>query len=353
MTTMGSHRLLMLVILADDLTGALDSAAPFAGRGLHTEVALALESVDAALADQPEVLVVNVKSREVSPDEARMATSDVLKHVPDDARIFKKVDSRLKGNIEVELDAIRYNRALVAPAIPDFGRVVAGGHVRGFGVNAPITIAERLGRHAESALIPDTTSRDDMLAAVETGEAAGCDLMIGARGLAEALAHRMTGGAGLPLMSVPQEPILIVVGSRDPITVEQVGVLREGYAVAYFPAVGGRVQQEAGLPAEMVTVIQAVEGETPLSPSEVSVNLAASVVPAFTGRASTLLLTGGATAEAVLARLGVSRFRLLGECMPGMALAFADGRYIITKSGGFGRRDTLSDIARQILGEAR
>ncbi len=51
--------------------------------------------------------------------------------------------------------------------------------------------------------------------------------------------------------------------------------------------------------------------------------------------------------------MGVSRFRLLGECMPGIALAFADGRYIITKSGGFGGPDTLSDIARQIMGEAR
>lgn len=95
----------MLVILADDLTGALDSAAPFAGRGLRTEVALALDSVDAALADAPDILVVNVKSREVSADEARKATSDVLKHIPESARIFKKVDSRLKGNIEAELDA--------------------------------------------------------------------------------------------------------------------------------------------------------------------------------------------------------------------------------------------------------
>ncbi|MCG5487168.1 MAG: four-carbon acid sugar kinase family protein, partial [Sinorhizobium meliloti] len=99
----------MLVILADDLTGALDSAAPFAGRGLHTEVALALDSVDAALADGPDILVVNVKCREVSPDEARKATSDFLKHVPEGARIFKKVDSRLKGNIEAELDATPFS----------------------------------------------------------------------------------------------------------------------------------------------------------------------------------------------------------------------------------------------------
>jgi uncharacterized protein YgbK (DUF1537 family) len=102
-----------------------------------------------------------------------------------------------------------------------------------------------------------------------------------------------------------------------------------------------------------VTIIQAIEGETPLGPAEVSADLADSVVPAFTGGAATLLLTGGATAEAVLERMGVSRFRLFGECVPGIALAFADGRYIITKSGGFGGPDTLSDIARQIMGEAR
>ncbi|RVQ05341.1 four-carbon acid sugar kinase family protein [Sinorhizobium meliloti] len=343
----------MLVILADDLTGALDSAAPFAGRGLHTEVALALDSVDAALADGPDVLVVNVKCREVSPDEARKATSDVLKHVPEDARIFKKVDSRLKGNIEAELDATPFSRALVAPAIPDFGRTVVDGQVRGFGVEAPIPVAQRLGRHAARALIPDTMSRKDMLAALASAETAGCDLMIGARGLADALAHRMTDSETLPLIPLPRKPILIVVGSRDPITVEQVDVLRDNRPAEYIPAVGGRVLKPGTPVTGAVTIIQAVEGETSLSPAEVSANLADSVVPAFTGAATTLLLTGGATAEAVLARMGVSRFRLLGECMPGMALAFADDRYIITKSGGFGGPDTLSDIARQITGEAR
>ncbi len=343
----------MLVILADDLTGALDSAAPLAGRGLRAEVALAPDAVDAALADGPDILVVNMKSREVCADEAREATSDVLKHIPENARIFKKVDSRLKGNIESELDAIPFARALVAPAIPAFGRIVVAGHVRGFGVEAPIPIAERLGRYAARALIPDTMSGKDMLAALATAETAGCDLMIGARGLADALAHKMTGRETLPLIPLPRHPILIVVGSRDPITVEQVDVLRENHLTEYVPAAGGTVQRPSAAATGTVTIVQAIEGKTPLSSTEVSANLADSVVPAFTGGAATLLLTGGATAETVLARMGVSRFRLLGECMPGMALAFADGRYIITKSGGFGGPETLSDVARQIMGEAR
>lgn len=184
-------------------------------------------------------------------------------------------------------------------------------------MDAPIPVAERLGRHAERTLIPDTMSRKDMLAALASAETAGCDLMIGARGLADALAHRMTDRETLPPIPLPRQPILIVVGSRDPITVEQVDVLRENHSTGYVPAAGGRVQQPSAPATGTVTIIQAIEGETPLGPAEVSANLADSVVPAFTGGAATLLLTGGATAEAVLERMGVSRFRLSANACPG------------------------------------
>ncbi len=64
-----------------------------------------------------------------------------------------------------------------------------------------------------------------------------------------------------------------------------------------------------------------------------------------------LLLCGGATAEAVLARLGVTGFRLMGECLPGLGLAYAGGQCIIAKSGGFGAPDTLRTIAGHTLGD--
>ena len=62
--------------------------------------------------------------------------------------MFKKIDSRLKGNIISRTRRTPFRSALVAPAIPDFGRIVNAGHVQGFGVDIPISSREKLGRHA-------------------------------------------------------------------------------------------------------------------------------------------------------------------------------------------------------------
>ena len=342
----------MLVILADDLTGTLDSAAPFAGRGLVTEVVLHPDALDEALAQAPDVLAVNLRSREITASEAARATAEALKRLPVGVRIFKKVDSRLKGNIVAELDAMSFERALVAPAIPDFGRLVVGGHVRGFGIETPIAVAEKLGPHAARAHIPDTSSQDEMLTSLKLAENEGFDLLIGARGLADSLAQTMTSKEPQPLIAVPEVPTLIVVGSRDPITVKQVDDLRSRCVIDYVAAPGGKCDTSPARSREMVVVVQATEGPAPVQPLEMSANLANMVVPAFTDRASTLVLTGGATAEAVLEKMGILRFRLLGECMPGMGLAIADGRHIVTKSGGFGQPDTLLKLVRQILRKA-
>ncbi len=185
----------MLVIVADDLTGALDAAAPFAARGLHTEVVLKADGVGSGLALSPDVLSINLASRETSAEEGFAMMRALVGHLPAGARLFKKVDSRLKGHIAAELDAICYGRALVAPAIPAFGRVVRNGHVDGFGVDAPISVAGALKQHADRALIPDTASEDDLQAALDPAEGQGVDLLVGARGLAEALARKMTGQA--------------------------------------------------------------------------------------------------------------------------------------------------------------
>ena len=59
-----------------------------------------------------------------------------------------------------------------------------------------------------------------------------------------------------------------------------------------------------------------------------------------------MVLTGGDTAAFVLARLNASAIRLSGEIAPGIPWGYieggdADGRIVITKSGGFGQQDTL------------
>lgn len=326
-----------LVIVADDLTGALDAAAPFAGRGLVTRVALDAGAFGAALTSGVDVVAVTTASREIGADDARRATEAVARQIPEGVRIFKKVDSRLKGNIKAELSALPFTRALVAPAIPDFDRIVQDGCVMGFGVDRPIPVAVVLGRYATQADIPDVTTAEDMTRALAETSA---DLLVGARGLAEALAQDMTDAPVRMTTTLPV-PALFVVGSRDPITVQQVAALRAAGAVWHAAPNG----QMAGAALSPVTLVQATEGEAEEDPLAVSAILASSVHPDMTGGCRTLVMTGGATAEAVLRRMDIRHLDLTGEAMAGIVVARAGDLVIVTKSGGFGAPDALARLA--------
>ncbi|MGI2030787.1 four-carbon acid sugar kinase family protein [Rhizobium panacihumi] len=341
----------MLAILADDLTGALDSAAPFAGRGLRTEVALAREAIADIVADRPDVISINLNTREIGADAARETTAAVMALLPTGTLMFKKVDSRLKGNIVAELDAIAFSRALTAPAIPEFDRIVEGGAVRGFGVDTPIVIAEKLGSHAARTHTPDTRSPADMDAALDAAQNDGTDLLIGARGLAEALARRMTAGRDAQPAKIPTGRATFVIGSRDPITLAQIDALRAGHDLTYIAAPNGQISETPDADAALM-LVQATPGQSDINPARVSEALAEGLKHNLAGYEGTLLLSGGATAEAVMRALGVSRFTLHGECLPGLGLASNEGRCIIAKSGGFCGPETLKTIADMVLGRA-
>lgn len=341
----------MLAILADDLTGALDSAAPFAGRGLRTEVALAREAIAGIVADRPDVISINLNTREIGADAARKTTAAVMALLPTGTLLFKKVDSRLKGNIVAELDAIPFSRALVAPAIPEFDRIVEGGAVCGFGVDVPIVIADKLGSHAARAHTPDTRSAADMDSTLEAAQSDGTDLLIGARGLAEALALRMTAGRDAQPARIPTGHATFVIGSRDPITLAQIDALRAGHDLTYVAAPNGQITEKPDTNATL-TLVQATPGESDINPALVSEALAEGLKNSLSSYEGTLLLSGGATAEAIMRALGVTRFTLHGECLPGLGLASCEGRCIIAKSGGFGGPETLKTIADMVLGRA-
>jgi uncharacterized protein YgbK (DUF1537 family) len=341
----------MLAILADDLTGALDSAAPFAARGLRADIALDLEAVAQIVTDKPDIISINLNTREIGSDEARTATAAAISFLPSKTRLFKKVDSRLKGNIVAEIDAIPYSRALVAPAIPTFDRIVELGYVAGHGIDKPISIAERFGSHLVRINAPDTRTHIDMENALAAAERDGTDLLIGARGLAEALAGRMTNGALSKVAIIPAGSAIFVIGSRDPITLEQIDILRAAIDLHYVAAPNGHVN--AALEADAaLTLIQATPGSYGVSPQAVADALGEGLKGDLSRHSDTLLLSGGATAEAVMRSLGVSRLHLHGECLPGLSVASANGRTIIAKSGGFGHPDTLKIVADMVLRKA-
>ena len=126
-----------LLIIADDLTGAADTGARFADCGIATRLLMDWRQDLSTFADS--VVVVNTDTRHSPPETAadrvrQFVAAASQAGIP---ALYKKVDSTLRGNIGVELDAVLDTcpeAAMVfAPALPQAGRTVRDGimHVDG------------------------------------------------------------------------------------------------------------------------------------------------------------------------------------------------------------------------------
>ncbi len=122
-----------LLILADDMTGALDSSVQLAQAGFSTLVVH--EPCFDVLEKRPDlqVLAVNMETRHKSPQEAYRIVYDITRRSLNLSYryLYKKADSTLRGNIGGELaavmDATGKNRLYFAPAYPRLNRLTIGG----------------------------------------------------------------------------------------------------------------------------------------------------------------------------------------------------------------------------------
>ncbi|WP_025100986.1 four-carbon acid sugar kinase family protein [Burkholderia sp. A1] len=117
-----------LLIVADDLSGAADCAIAFAAAGRRTVV-----SLDASAPARPAaVLAIDTDTRRLAPAEAARRAADAWRaqRAPG-RRLYKKIDSTLRGNWAAEVAALAAlaGPAIVAPAFPATGRGVIDGRV--------------------------------------------------------------------------------------------------------------------------------------------------------------------------------------------------------------------------------
>jgi uncharacterized protein YgbK (DUF1537 family) len=120
--------MLEIAVIADDLTGAADTGIQF--RALYGQTLLMADNGLAARPPQPmpEVLTVHTMSRALPVGQARarvrLAAERLTLWRP--GRVFKKVDSCLRGNIGAETDALMdtlgLSMSFIAPAFPAVGR---------------------------------------------------------------------------------------------------------------------------------------------------------------------------------------------------------------------------------------
>jgi len=117
-----------LFVIADDLSGAAETAGVLARPGRAARIVLA--GAGRPLPAASGLTVVDLDSRTATPADAARAVHAALAAAPPRARIFKKIDSLLRGNLAAEIGALAAARPVVlAPALPVGGRTVRDGVV--------------------------------------------------------------------------------------------------------------------------------------------------------------------------------------------------------------------------------
>lgn len=384
-----------VLIVADDLTGALDVAGPFASRGHATVVAVDPHACATDGFGLAQVLSINVTSRHLEAQHAAALVRDTVRRVCPNplAIVIKKIDSTLRGNVAAEtlalMEATGRRVAVVAPAFPAQGRTVIESvvHVHGtplpdtafasdalsppplepldvvFRLAAPQAIVTRVppqgpfdfSASTRHIYVVDTRSDADLDATVRAlqGRFAQC-VLVGSAGIAGAVARNcLPAEAAMARLQVDGD-IAVVVGSRAEASAQQVEALRmrEDVAVAQLPNGEGSLAALLTSRAH-VLVLKAVAGDRPGEAQSVASALAENTLALLRSRpVAAVVATGGDTAIAILHALRCAHLRVLGDVMPGIPSSELEvaGRKValLTKAGGFGNADTFVELVRRL-----
>ena len=341
-------------IFADDLSGAADCAASFTG---------AIGAMPLLLRDRsprPASFALDADSRTLHVDAAAARWRELGRAhgaaIAAGALLFKKIDSTLRGHVVEELSAFleaapAVERIVIAPAFPEQGRTLADGRLLVHGepqAATLVTLRERLeaGLDGRALIVPMTIAKQaDLLTLVrDARESNERTLWVGSSGLARALA----GAAPRRIdPRVLASPTLVVVGSFSAAAREQVRAFARGKprnVVAISPGAGdmnAAVKRAADmLEAAGVALLHLESGDlVPAVASREIVDALAAALRDLAPRARTLVMTGGDTARAMLAALGIDALTIDGELEPGISVcAPVDGHGFraVLKAGGFG-----------------
>lgn len=349
---------LQVAIIADDLTGALDTGTPFVDAGLKVAVAIGVDAGAEALRHNPDVIVINTASRGLSAGAAARQIEAALLALGQarPAFLFKKIDSRLKGHVAAESMALAEmtgrSRIVVAPAIPDQQRFTIDGAVTGRGVETPLPIRAIFPAGAPAIDVCDASTDghlDDLVGKTDWS----ATVAVGARGLGSAFARFLAKPAAIRAPFEPSANTLFAFGSRDPITSAQIDHLAGHRLIAVMAdAPAGEL---AGATIRHLPAVARCSGEQTSNPEQVVAQFASGIRQAVEQtRPDMLMMGGGDTALAVLKALGVHVLLPNGEIeagIPWFEIKGPDGRTIrcAVKSGGFGNIDSLLKLVPENL----
>lgn len=364
-----------LRIVADDLTGALDTAVGFAGaagpvpvyRSGPAPVSAACAAVDIGTRDLPLAALGPV----LSDSAAWFAGAELC---------FKKIDSLLRGHWAVEITAMaatrQFDRIVVAPAFVQQGRFTLAGrlHLRDpqgelrpadaepiadtlAHAGLPGVVGRKVGESCqafEGVAVFDVVEEADLFALAAAGlRWPGRTLWVGAAGLARALA-----GRPVPVKRELEAPVLMIIGSAHPRTVAQVQQLRARLPTQFIDHRAGQdVRHSAArihrllqgrIPLGVLTF--ELPPGTPAARAEEAIRHEMNALLREIDRPSALFVTGGQTLDSLCGAVKCEHLRAHAEWAPGVVCATLEeglwaGSHIISKSGAFGHDRLLVELA--------
>ncbi|MGX7708746.1 four-carbon acid sugar kinase family protein [Methylobacterium sp. Gmos1] len=348
-----------LRLVADDLTGTLDTAAGFTGLVGPVAVAWSGGARPGAAS-----LALDTGTRERGAGEAAAIVAAAAPMLAGAGIAFKKVDSLLRGPWAAELAACLgdWRHVIVAPAFPYQGRctrdgrqlarthegweAVSGdiaGTLRAAGV--PARRADVADGLVDGVAVYDAADESDLARIAALGEGAPV-LWCGSGGLAGALARR----APAPCDTRLRGPVLGLFGSDRPETEGQLARCPEHRMVIGEGEDPARVADR--LARDGVALVSLV-----LPPGTARSDAAQRIAAAF-GRLAlalpqpgTLVVAGGETLKALCLSLQAESLVVTGQVAPGLPRSRLcggawDGTAIISKSGAFGTPAIWRDLLR-------
>jgi uncharacterized protein YgbK (DUF1537 family) len=399
-------------ILADDLSGALETGAAFHARGWRATLPMNAESVEPSASGELQIL--STETRAESPARAAAIVRAVVaaRRVAGSRLLFKKIDSTLRGPVGAELaaviDELKPPLVVVCPANPAVGRVVRNGillvngtplaetdfrhdpqypalssaveevlQAQGVKIGTRISAVASNDAGPDLAIVPgetgtrvvvcDAETDSDLAVVVERIRRTGTDaLFVGSAALAAALAgpdRNVVHGRSSSSAS-SRGTFLAICGSGHPASFKQLEFLRKAAGVVVIDfLVGSDVPASAAVRASRLigstgaTAVRftAMGSRTPESARAIQTAIGEFARLLFEEMTpGVVFLTGGETAWNVCTELNGIRLEVIDEPEAGVVCSKLMRRdrselVIVTKPGGYGSENAIHDVFRMMM----
>lgn len=389
------------VVVADDLTGAADTGAPFAAAGFATAIPLRSSPPGA------EVISLSNDTRDASAthiDRLFQQAMELLPPTNGSTLWYAKVDSVFRGHpgpqIAFLLRQTGRRSVIIAPALPDQRRVTVDGEVYvddvlltrtslGVGrssaavielLGLPHDLGEvigletvrsgieplrtAIGQEIKPIVVVDAETNNDLSMLAGAVIADADHLLAGSAGFSKQIAFRLAEQTGKSMGEGPAgsaRTVMTVAGSRHETSARQVDALAAtGVETLRISFEEGHLTPEAidrtvesvlaaAAAGRSITLTTSGTPSSPLPGREVAMELAALATdPRIRDAYDAMILTGGDVAATVCSRLEAEAIWLGGEALPAIPWGTLHGGHrpgmpIVTKAGSFGDESAMAD----------